>query len=187
MYCIPSPSWDFFFLPGYIRILFLFTPFRDTPAMLCDTELAGNRDFQDDASGVKACFLVISTYQKSLVHFLEPSRKNFLPSPEWHLLFKNNAFPSSLYRHYNCFWVIWNSNHVDFKVRQAGIESQFGFCVAGTVQSINLPLIVFRTGITTRKRLLRGGNTGNLALRKTRWSFVEFNRVNQILIPLRAF
>lgn len=131
----------------------------------------------------------MSTNQMSLAHFLEPSRKNFLPSPEWPLIFKNNAFPSSLYRHQSCFWVIWNSNHVDFKVRQAGIASQLSFFVAGAMQSINLPLIAFRIGIITRKAWGCWEEVIQIIWLWGRLSdhLLNLSRVNQILIPIHAF
>lgn len=180
----------FFFLPGYIRILFLFTSFGDTTAMLCDMQLAGNRDLQDDdASGVKACLLAIFTYQRSTGPLPGAIQERLSPFPRMALLFKNNAFPTSLYRRSNCFWVIRNSNHADFKVRQAGIESQFGFSVAGAVQSVNLPLVVFRTGIPTRKAW---GCWEEVTQVTWLWGrlgdhLLNLSRGNQTLIPLDAF
>lgn len=71
--------------------------------MLSSAQLAGNRDFLDDDGRVKTCLLMMSTYQMSLVHLLEPSRKSFLPPTEESLLSKNNAFSPSVYRQHNCF------------------------------------------------------------------------------------
>lgn len=104
MYAPHSISLARYFFPSRMHknLIFIYV-IKRPPAMLCNTQLAGNRDFQDDASGIKACLLVMSTYQMSLVHFLEPCRESFFPSPEWSLLFKNNVFPLSIYRHHNCF------------------------------------------------------------------------------------